>query len=54
MTMVFSTWREMSFLVAPAIAAIALAVGSFRLLYLVIAMMLAATAVATSYLPRRL
>ncbi len=54
MTMVFSTWREMSFLIAPAIAAIALAVGSFRLLYLVIAMMLAATAVATSYLPRRL
>ena len=54
MTMVFSTWREMSFLIAPAIAAIALAVGSFRLLYLVIAMMLAATAIATSFLPRRL
>ncbi len=54
MTMVFSTWREMSFLVAPAIAAVALAVGSFRLLYLVIAMMLAATAIATSFLPRRL
>jgi MFS family permease len=54
MTTVFSTWREMSFLIAPAIAAVALAVGSFWLLYLVIAMMLAATAVAASFLPRRL
>jgi MFS family permease len=54
MTTVFSTWRELSFLIAPAIAAGALAVGSFWLLYLVIGLMLAATAVAATYLPRRL
>lgn len=54
MTTVFSTWREVSFLIAPAIAAAALALGSFWLLYAVIAMMLAGTAVAATYLPRRL
>lgn len=54
MTTVFSTWREVSFLIAPAIAAAALALGSFWLLYLVIALMLAATAAAASFLPRRL
>jgi MFS family permease len=54
MTTVFSTWREVSFLIAPAIAAGSLAVGSFWLLYVVIAVMLLATAVAATYLPRRL
>jgi len=54
MTTVFSTWREVSFLIAPAVAAGSLAVGSFWLLYVVIAVMLLATAVAATYLPRRL
>ena len=54
MTTVFSTWREVSFLVAPVIAAVALAAGSFRILYVVLALLLAAAAVATSYLPKRI
>jgi len=54
MTTVFSTWREVSFLIAPLIAAVALAAGSFRILYATIAVLLAGTAVATSFLPRRI
>jgi ACDE family multidrug resistance protein len=54
MTTVFSTWREVSFLIAPLIGAIALAAGSFRLLYVVIAVLLAGAATATSFLPRRI
>jgi len=54
MTTVFSTWREVSFLVARLIAAIALAVGSFRILYITIAALLVGAAVATSFLPRRI
>lgn len=54
MTTVFSTWREASFLIAPLIGAIALAAGSFRILYVVIAVLLAGAAVATSFLPRRI
>lgn len=54
MTSVFSTWRELSSLITPALAAGALAVGSFPLLYLTIAVLLLGAAVATSYLPRRL
>jgi ACDE family multidrug resistance protein len=54
MTTVFSTWREVSFLIAPLIAALALAAGSFRILYVTIAAILAGAAVATSFLPRRI
>jgi ACDE family multidrug resistance protein len=54
MTTVFSTWREVSFLIAPLIGAIALAAGSFRILYVVIAALLAGAAAATSFLPRRI
>jgi MFS transporter, ACDE family, multidrug resistance protein len=54
MTAIFTTWRETSFLLAPVIAAIALGLGSFWLLYLVIAVLLASAAIATSFLPRRL
>ncbi len=54
MTTVFSTWREVSFLVAPLIAAGALAVGSFRILYVVMAALSAGAAAATSFLPRRI
>ena len=54
MTTVFSTWREISFLIAPLIAALALAAGSFRILYVVIASLSAGAAAATSFLPRRI
>ena len=54
MTAIFTTWRETSFLLAPVIGAVALGLGSFWLLYLVIAMLLASAAIATSFLPRRL
>jgi MFS family permease len=54
MTTVFSTWRETSFLLAPLIAAGALAIGAFWLLYVVMAALAAATAIATTFLPRRL
>ncbi len=54
MTTVFSTWREVSFLVAPALGAAALALGAFWLLYVAIAGLLLAAAAATTFLPRRL
>jgi len=54
MTGVFSTWREVSSLLAPAIAAACIALGSFRLFYLVLASLAIATAVASTTLPRRL
>ena len=54
MTTVFSTWREVSALITPAIAAVALALGSFPLLYLTIAMLLLGAALSASYLPQRL
>ncbi len=54
MTSIFTTWRETSFLLAPIIGAIALGLGSFWLLYLVIACLLVGAAIATSFLPRRL
>ncbi len=54
MTTVFSTWRELSFLLAPLIAAIAIACGAFWLLYATLAVLLGAAALATTLLPRRL
>ncbi len=54
MTAIFTTWRETSFLLAPVLGAVALGLGSFWLLYLVIAALLASAAIATSFLPRRL
>lgn len=54
MTSVFSTWRELSFLLAPLIAIVALALGAFWLLYLVLAVLLVAAGVAASFLPRRI
>jgi MFS family permease len=54
MTTVFSTWREVSFFVTPALAALVLLVGPLWLLYPVIAaLMLGGAALATT-LPRRL
>ncbi len=54
MTGVFSTWREVSFLITPALAAVVLAVGPFWVLYLVVAILMFCAAALTSYLPKRL
>lgn len=54
MTTVFSTWRELSFLLTPLMAIGALALGAFWLLYLTLAAMLLGAAAATSFLPRRI
>lgn len=54
MTSVFSTWREVSSLIAPALAAGAIALGSFRLFYLAVAALAVFTGLAASVLPRRL
>lgn len=54
MTSVFTTWREVSFLLAPAIAATVLAFGQFWVLYLVLACLTGAALVVATYLPRRL
>lgn len=51
---VFATWREVSFLVAPALAALVLAVGPFQVLYAVLAVIMGLGVVATTFLPRRL
>lgn len=54
MTGVFSTWREFSSLVAPAIAAVSLGIGSFRFFYVVMGGLAAGTAALATFLPRRL
>lgn len=54
MASVFSTWREVGFLALPALAAIALAIGPFWLLYATLAAMSLVGAAVSSYLPRRL
>jgi MFS family permease len=54
MTTVFSTWREVSFFAAPAIAAVVLLVGPLSVLYAVLAVLMVGGAVATRSLPRRL
>ncbi len=54
MTAVFATWREVSFLVAPALAVLVLAVGPIRWLWAVLAALMAGGILVTSFLPRRL
>ncbi len=54
MVTVFSTWREVSFVVAPGLAALILVSGSFRFFYLTLAVLMGFGAWATSFLPRRL
>ncbi len=54
MTMVFSTWREGSELLTPALAALTLLVAPFWALYLVLAALHFASAASCTYLPRRL
>lgn len=54
MTGVFSTWREVSSLVSPGLAAVALALGSFRLFYWALAALALGAGSAATLLPRRL
>jgi hypothetical protein len=54
MTTVFSTWREGSELVTPAIASVILLIAPFWVFYLVLGLLHIAAAIGTSYLPRRL
>lgn len=54
MTMIFSTWREGSELVAPLVAATVLLFGPFHLLYLFLGISLLLASFVSSYLPRRL
>ena len=54
MTGVFSTWREVSSLLAPGLAAAALALGSFRFFYAALAVLAVGAGSAATLLPRRL
>lgn len=54
MTAVFTTWREMSFLLAPLLAAGVLLVGPLWLLYPVLAVLMLGGIGAASVLPRRI
>ncbi len=54
MTTVFTTWREVSALLAPAIAVATLAVAPFWTFYLLLATFAFLAAVAATHLPRRL
>lgn len=54
MTMVFSTWREVSELLTPGLAAAVLLVAPFSMLYVVLAVMHFGAAMGASRLPRRL
>lgn len=52
MTTVFSTWREVSAMLAPGLGAVVLLVGPFRLFYLAVALGSLATALWSITLPR--
>ncbi|MEM9653255.1 MAG: MFS transporter [Actinomycetota bacterium] len=52
MTTVFSTWREVSAMLTPAVGAVVLMVGPFQLFYLTLAVCTALTALWASSLPR--
>jgi MFS family permease len=54
MTTVFSTWREGSELVTPAIASVVLLIAPFWVFYLVLGLLHIAAATGASYLPRSL
>jgi len=54
MTMIFSTWREGSWLLTPLVVSVLLLVAPFELFYLLLAGLLVIAGVATTFLPRRL
>lgn len=54
MTMIFSTWREGSWLLTPLVVSAVLLVAPFELFYLLLAGLLLLAGMATTFLPRRL
>ena len=54
MTTVFSSWRDVSALAAPAFAALVLLAFPFWVFYLLLAVLALLTAGSVSYLPRRI
>ncbi len=54
MTMVFTTWRESSSLITQAIVFLTLLVAPFWVFFFILALLQFLTAVATSYLPKRI
>jgi MFS family permease len=54
MTMIFSTWREGSWLLTPLVVSTVLLVAPFELFYLLLAVLLLIAGYATTFLPRRL
>lgn len=54
MTMIFSTWREGSWLLTPLVVSALLLVAPFELFYLLLAGLLVIAGTATTFLPRRL
>ena len=54
MTTVFSSWRDVSALAAPAFAGLVLVVFPFWVFYLLLAILALGAATSVSYLPRRI
>jgi MFS family permease len=54
MTMIFSTWREMSNLLTPLLVTLVLLVAPIEYFYLLLAVLLSLASVTVSFLPRRL
>ena len=54
MTMIFSTWREMSNLLTPLLVTLVLLVAPLEVFYLLLAIVLSLTSITVSFLPRRL
>lgn len=54
MTMIFSTWREVSNLLTPLMVFLVLLVAPIELFYLLLALLLSLASIAVSFLPRRL
>jgi len=54
MTMIFSTWREMSNLLTPLLVTLVLLVAPIEVFYLLLAILLSLASVSVSFLPRRL
>ena len=54
MTTVFSTWRELTALLAPLLGAVVIATAPFWTYYLLLATIAFAAAIASTYLPRRI
>jgi ACDE family multidrug resistance protein len=54
MTMIYSTWRDASYLLTPLIVSLVLLFAPFEVFYVLLAVILIGASVAASYLPRRL